>query len=321
MASIHINVKSMNPKVSVIVPNYNHAPYLKQRIDSILNQTYQDFELILLDDCSTDNSREVLESYRSNSHVTHIVFNDQNGGTPFRQWDKGVQLAKGEWVWIAESDDVADVHFLETLLEALANHPSAGFAYAWTFSIDTSGLVLEQYTPKKVPEAEKIIEEYVGREFISKRLSVRNNIDNVSECIFKKNLINSVSDKSYMSLKLCGDWSLYVQIIAQTNVIEVKIPLSYYRRHQSNTTNWTEKEGLTFKEGILVYDRMRNIIHYSYRHRLDIARYWLRNSAIYNYSDTINADIRSIFLTHWPVIVIDYYILSIWRKIKKIITI
>jgi len=50
------------PKVSVIVPNYNHAPYLKQRIDSILAQSYQDFELILLDDCSTDNSREMLDN-------------------------------------------------------------------------------------------------------------------------------------------------------------------------------------------------------------------------------------------------------------------
>lgn len=70
--------------VSVIVPNYNHAPYLKPRIDSIVNQTYHDFELILLDDCSTDNSREILESYRSNPHVTHIVYNEQNGRNTFR---------------------------------------------------------------------------------------------------------------------------------------------------------------------------------------------------------------------------------------------
>ena len=58
------------PKVSVIVPNYNHAPYLKQRIESILNQTFQDFELILLDDYSSDNSREVISDYSSHSKVT-----------------------------------------------------------------------------------------------------------------------------------------------------------------------------------------------------------------------------------------------------------
>ena len=72
----------MSTLVSVIVPNYNHAPYLKQRIDSILNQTYQDFELILLDDCSSDMSRDIIESYRTNPHVSQIDYNDINSGTP-----------------------------------------------------------------------------------------------------------------------------------------------------------------------------------------------------------------------------------------------
>ena len=51
------------PQVSVIVPNYNHAPYLRQRLDSIFNQNFQDFEVIILDDCSTDNSKEIIEEY------------------------------------------------------------------------------------------------------------------------------------------------------------------------------------------------------------------------------------------------------------------
>lgn len=82
-----------SPKVSVIVPNYNHSAFLKERIDTILQQTYQDFELIILDDCSTDNSVSIIESYRNNEHVTHIVLNEQNSGSTFLQWDKGVSLA------------------------------------------------------------------------------------------------------------------------------------------------------------------------------------------------------------------------------------
>jgi len=101
------------PKVSVIVPNYNHAPYLRQRIESILNQTYQDFEVILLDDCSTDNSRDILNNYRNQSKVSHCIFNAVNGKSAFQQWQKGVQLAKGEYIWIAESDDWAEPEFLE----------------------------------------------------------------------------------------------------------------------------------------------------------------------------------------------------------------
>lgn len=64
------------PTVSVIVPNFCHAPYLEERIESILAQTYRDFELILLDDCSTDDSREVLERYRQHPNVSRIVYNE-----------------------------------------------------------------------------------------------------------------------------------------------------------------------------------------------------------------------------------------------------
>ena len=94
------------PTVSVIVPNYNHAPYLRQRIESILDQSHQDFELILLDDCSTDGSRDIMESYRGDPRVSHIVYNEANSGSTFRQWDKGIELAQGECVWVAESDQI-----------------------------------------------------------------------------------------------------------------------------------------------------------------------------------------------------------------------
>ena len=78
--------------VSVIIPNYNHAKYLEQRIDSVLNQSYQDFEVIILDDCSKDNSRDVIEKYRSHERVSHIVYNEQNSGGTFNQWNKGLSL-------------------------------------------------------------------------------------------------------------------------------------------------------------------------------------------------------------------------------------
>jgi len=110
------------PKVSVIVPNYNHARYLRQRVDSVLGQTFQDFELILLDDCSTDESRSVLSSYAGNPRV-RIEFNEVNSGSTFKQWNKGVRLARGEYVWIAESDDYADPQLLERLVSRLDAEP------------------------------------------------------------------------------------------------------------------------------------------------------------------------------------------------------
>ena len=67
----------MSPLVSVIIPSYNHEKFLKERIDSVLNQTFQDFELIILDDLSPDNSREIIESYRAHPKVSHIIFNEK----------------------------------------------------------------------------------------------------------------------------------------------------------------------------------------------------------------------------------------------------
>jgi len=105
------------PFVSVIIPNYCHSRYLDERLTSVLNQTYPYFEIIILDDCSPDNgaSKAVIEKYRENPHVSHIIYNEVNSGSPFKQWQKGFDLAKGDYIWIAESDDSCDCRLLEVL--------------------------------------------------------------------------------------------------------------------------------------------------------------------------------------------------------------
>ena len=116
------------PLASVIIPNYNHAKYLEERIQSVLNQTYQNLELILLDDKSTDNSLEVINKYRDNPHVSQIVVNEHNSGSAFKQWHRGIELAIGELIWIAESDDYCSPTFLEVLVN---NHIARSNNWKW----------------------------------------------------------------------------------------------------------------------------------------------------------------------------------------------
>lgn len=123
-------------KVSVIIPNYRHALYLKERIDSVLEQTYRDFEVIILDDCSPDDSREIIETYRTREKIAHIVYNERNSGSTFMQWQKGFDLAQGEYIWIAESDDFADPGFLSSCVEQLENEPSCTLAYTESRLVD-----------------------------------------------------------------------------------------------------------------------------------------------------------------------------------------
>src|SRR5262249_7024813 len=125
-------------KVTVITPGYNHARYLPQRLESILAQTYRDFELIVLDDASTDGSRAVIESYLHDPRA-RAVFNERNSGSPFKQWTLGLRQARGEYVWIAESDDYAEPTLLEALVDRLDRHPNAGLAMCRSWIVDQDG--------------------------------------------------------------------------------------------------------------------------------------------------------------------------------------
>ena len=138
---IHDGDDASAPKVSVIVPNYNHAPYLQQRLDSIVNQTFRDFEVIVLDDASTDNSREVIETYAGDPSF-RFLFNETRKGSAFKQWQKGLERARGEYIWFAESDDCASPHFLGKLLPILENDKSLGLVYCQSYLVDPSSRVL-----------------------------------------------------------------------------------------------------------------------------------------------------------------------------------
>jgi glycosyltransferase involved in cell wall biosynthesis len=131
------------PKVSVIIPNYSHDRFLTKRIQSILDQTFQDFEIIYLDDASTDKSDAVVAPFPS--RFTHAIKNKTNSGIPFKQWNKGASLAKGEYLWIAESDDYADKHFLERLVDVLDRHPNVGLAYCQSWGVDEGDRILQSW--------------------------------------------------------------------------------------------------------------------------------------------------------------------------------
>lgn len=299
------------PTISVIVPNYNHAPYLKQRIESILNQTYQDFELILLDDCSKDGSRDIMESYRSNPHVSHVVFNKANSGSAFRQWDKGIALAQGRWIWVAESDDYAEPTFLERLMTEVSQVPDCVLAYAATWWVDQQGNTLWE-TPHN-----NRVNTYSGRDFIRQKQATCNSIANVSEGIFRRDCYRPSESYRYEHMRLCGDWLFYVLLAEQGHVVEVKEPLSYYRQHGSNISNDAEHRGLTFLEGVDVLDYM---VEHCGLKRSDYARGWARlwskYEKQYEFSVEVQKQVRQRLMQRHKAIVFFHslYRIKSWLK-------
>jgi glycosyltransferase involved in cell wall biosynthesis len=229
------------PTVSVILPNYNHSQFLKKRIDSILNQSFQDFELIILDDCSTDSSKEIIEAYSSNLKVTNVVYNLTNSGSTFRQWKKGIQLAKGKYIWFAESDDYAHADFLENLVSILEKHSNAGLIFCNSHIINAEDTIIDntndwtqQYA---ATQKEDKITYLNGYDFCRDHLFLLCRIPNASAVVFKREI---VVDNLYWideNLKNSGDWKLWLNIALHADLIWMNKDLNYFRKHANNVTN------------------------------------------------------------------------------------
>lgn len=224
------------PKVSVIVPNYNHAQYLSQRIESILNQTYQNFELIILDDFSTDDSLSILEKYKSNLKVTHFILNDINSGSVFKQWDRGISLAQGEYIWIAESDDIASPIFLENLVSKMEADKSLGIAFCQSNKINSLGEVYGDWINHTKENEDNIFLKNFkmeGNKFIERFLVKQNSIPNASGVVFRKNLYFKVGGVN-KNLKTIGDWYIWVKILSRSNIYFSHHKFNFFRMHDSS---------------------------------------------------------------------------------------
>lgn len=231
------------PKVSIIIPNYNHAPYLKERIDSVLNQNYQDFEVIILDDCSTDNSRDVIESYRNNPKISQIVFNEQNSGSTFKQWNKGIDLAKGEWIWIAESDDISESNLLENLIKGIETDTEITLAYCQSHRMDSLGKITGSWLTQTTDHRTNFSEEFVenGKKFIEEDLIKHNVIPNASAVIFKKDVAYQV-DLVDEDIKYNSDWLFWMKLILESKIYFCPLELNYFRYHDKSVIASAKKK-------------------------------------------------------------------------------
>jgi glycosyltransferase involved in cell wall biosynthesis len=230
------------PEVSVIIPNYNHAPYLKQRIDSILAQSYQGFEVIILDDCSTDESRIIIEEYRKNVKVKAIIYNNINSGGPFTQWKKGIEAASGKYIWIAESDDWCEASLLETLVNALDGNSECVMAYVQTHTVHNNDIIQTSTHPK--------LAEYIdGKEYIENYLAGQCSIWNASMLLFKKACYYNVSDQ-FINFKMCGDWQFYIELAVQGQVFISGKVLNYFRKHDKDVSGKMYGTGANYIEEI-----------------------------------------------------------------------
>lgn len=231
-------------KVSVVVPNYNYERYIRQRLETIIKQTYPIYELIVLDDASSDKSVDTIMNFIKTSELScHLAINEKNSGSVFKQWHKGIQLARGDLVWIAEADDICKPQFLQRVAEGMEKTGAIlGFTDSW--QIDEDGNYLgdsyKLYVNEDAPGAFDHSFVMEGREFLANYLGIKNVILNVSGVVFRRDALLAALDRvgsELLDYKVAGDWRLYIELCASNyKVLFEAEPLNGHRRHQLSVT-------------------------------------------------------------------------------------
>jgi glycosyltransferase involved in cell wall biosynthesis len=222
-----------NPKVSVVIPNYNYARFLRQRIESVLNQSLQNFEVILLDDCSADESRTILCEYAGDPRV-RIEFNEKNSGSAFKQWNKGVGLAHGEYVWIAEADDYADERLLERLVAVLETETEVVFAYCRSWRVSAEDRP-DGFLDCCGPDPQRWISDHFanGPDECRGHFMTCDLVPNASAVVFRKAIYDRIGGADE-TLSMTGDWKVWFAMALQGRMAYISEPLNYYRFHDKS---------------------------------------------------------------------------------------
>ena len=258
-------LKIENPKkVSVIIPNYNYEKYIIERIDSVLMQTYPIYEIVILDDCSPDNSVKVINKKIDEIKKEHpeikvqFIINEKNsGGCVFKQWKKGFNASTGDYIWIAEADDSAENDFVENLIKPF-DDPEVVLSYCESARIDgENNLIREKsddlYDMCRTGEWNK---SYIwpGEKEIKEHLSVTNTILNVSSVMWKKQDYTEILEKAG-EFKVAGDWYIYFNILKNGKISWCNKSLNYYRKHGSSVCTDVKAE-IEFNEICRIQDEI-----------------------------------------------------------------
>lgn len=232
-------MEKTNDKVSVVIPTYNRADLLEKAVASLQSQTYKNLEIIIVDDCSTDHTFEIVQKM-DDSRIIYIKHEKNKGGSESR--NTGIQQGSGEYIAFLDSDDQWLPEKITLQLEVFRENPDAGVVY----------------TGVKVVESERLIREIVpeNRGDILRELIKFNCIDTTSSIMVKKELLTKIGGFD-TAIPSCQDWDLYLRLAQITEFDYVKIPLVLFNQHPGEriTTNKTAR----LNGHLYIYKKFRDL--------------------------------------------------------------
>ncbi len=202
--------KNTNVEVSVIIPTYNRAELLKRSIQSVLNQTYQNFELIIVDDCSDDNTREIVKSFKD-PKIRYYKHSKNKGPAAAR--NKGIKHAKGKYIAFQDSDDEWLPEKLEIQIDCFKNsEKEIGVVYCR--AIKKNGKKTDNFPSPKISKADGYIYPYI----------CRGNFILMPSAVIKKECLTDTGgfDELFTHME---DWELLIRISKKYNIRFIDVPL------------------------------------------------------------------------------------------------
>lgn len=226
-------MENKQPKISILMCNYNNAHYIEKALDSVLSQTYNDWELSLLDDCSTDSSWEIIEKYAKKDPRIKIYKNEKNLGYG-KSIAKNIEIANGFYGGILDPDDALAPNAIETMMKAFEENPEIVGAYSQLYFCDKDLNVEEIYkNTREIPENTTYLE--------------YGNVAMTHFFVFdrKKFIAHGNVDSSYRNA-LDQDWYFKIEEIGKVKFI--KEPLYYYRVSPTGLSQGKKKKYITSKD-------------------------------------------------------------------------
>lgn len=237
------------PLVSVIMPSYNHAKYLPEAIDSVLNQSFGNFELIIIDDASVDASKNVISTYKTKDQRIKAFFHEKNMGISYTM-NEAISKARGKYIALISSDDMWHENKLESQINILSkNEEIVLWSDGWV--IDSNGNFLDYFTKmhdsKNKKRSGNIFEDLLDGNYICGQ-----------SIIFKKDSLKNLKYDNH--LKYLNDYKFMLDLAASNDFYFIPELLIYYRVHGENSIlsdkkGWAKDRFLLGKELLNNYDK------------------------------------------------------------------
>ena len=237
---ILLHKEMMNsPLVSIVMPAYNVEKYIGDAIGSVMKQTYQNWELLVVDDCSSDTTKNIIETFQKSDKRIQPIFLDKNGGKPSIAKNVALQKVKGKYIAFLDSDDMWLEEKLQKQVSFMEENKNYALTYTGSYWIDDGGC-----------EIKKILPQYKSGYLLQRMLS-RYEINNQS-VMLKKEVLNNTLVKFNEKITIGEDYNLFMHIVAKYEVASIGEYLIKYRIHNNAITKSSKRVSdgvlLTLKE-------------------------------------------------------------------------